>query len=77
MFECSLPDCTNKVEDTHHIKEQHTADSNGFIDTIHKNNGSNLLPLCKRCHNDIHHGTIRIDGFNVTTKGVKLKYTRK
>ena len=39
---------------THHIKEQHLANENGYIDHIHKNNKSNLIDLCESCHTKLH-----------------------
>jgi DNA mismatch repair protein MutS len=39
---------------THHIKEQHMADQNGMINGIHKNALSNLMVLCKQCHDKKH-----------------------
>jgi DNA mismatch repair ATPase MutS len=40
---------------THHIREQHTADSNGLIENrFHKNKKFNLLVLCEDCHRKIH-----------------------
>lgn len=39
---------------THHIKEQHLADSEGMISGIHKNAASNLQILCYQCHNKEH-----------------------
>ena len=43
-----------KAVDTHHVKEQHDADNNGFIGCMHKNHLSNLMGLCKDCHNAEH-----------------------
>ena len=48
---------------THHIQEQHTADTNGFIGHIHKNNKSNLVILCSRHHRMVHQGEIVIKGW--------------
>jgi DNA-directed RNA polymerase subunit M/transcription elongation factor TFIIS len=39
---------------THHIKEQHRADHKGMIDGVHKNAVSNLMVLCKQCHDKKH-----------------------
>lgn len=44
----------NKAVETHHIKQQKLADKNGFIGNMHKNNPSNLMPLCETCHDKIH-----------------------
>lgn len=39
---------------THHIKEQHTADQNKMINGVHKDAVSNLMVLCKQCHDHKH-----------------------
>jgi len=46
--------CDNKGEEVHHIKHQHLADDDGFIDTLRKNHKSNLMVLCSSCHNKQH-----------------------
>lgn len=41
--------------ETHHIREQHTADEHGFIDKLfHKNHTGNLQVLCNECHKKHH-----------------------
>lgn len=50
---CVLCDSTDNIE-THHFKEQHTADENGFINHLHKNDRSNLGGLCRPCHTKLH-----------------------
>ena len=53
-----LHECYNcgKSQDlhTHHIKEQHMADNDGFINTFHKDSRFNLVVLCQECHNNLH-----------------------
>ena len=39
---------------THHIHEQHTAGSDGFIGNFHKNSEHNLAILCSSCHQSLH-----------------------
>lgn len=42
--------------ETHHIREQHTANERGIIDgTFHKNHPANLRVLCNECHQKHHH----------------------
>ena len=48
--------CKSKVEEIHHIQEQHLANCDGIIDNFHKNNLFNLVQLCHKCHHDVHHG---------------------
>jgi DNA mismatch repair protein MutS len=67
---CSI--CKKPATEVHHIKEQHTADQYGFIDHHHKNNNHNLTVLCNDCHVSIHQEKIQIDGYSMTSNGVKL-----
>ena len=62
----------NNAQEVHHVQEQHTADKNGFIGSIHKNHASNLLPLCEGCHNNIHNKTQPVNN-NLQEKIRKLK----
>ncbi len=64
--------CNDNVEDTHHIQEQHTADKHGNIGHIPKDHKYNLVPLCKSCHNKVHQGKLKINGFVKTSKGFAL-----
>ena len=67
--------CQADADDVHHIKFQCTADSDDIIDGhIDKNVESNLVPLCKKCHTDVHNNKLQIDGYKQTSKGVKLQY---
>ncbi|PIT86135.1 MAG: DNA mismatch repair protein, partial [Candidatus Magasanikbacteria bacterium CG10_big_fil_rev_8_21_14_0_10_43_6] len=69
--------CEDHVEDTHHIKPQHAANADGYIDHIPKNHKYNLLPICKTCHQAIHDGTLDVTGFEMTNKGLQLSYRKK
>lgn len=62
--------------DVHHIKFQCHADAQGYIGHTYKHAKSNLVTLCKECHQDAHSGLLTIDGYVQTTKGVKLQYKR-
>jgi len=66
---CSI--CGKEAEDIHHIKEQHMAE-NGFIGSTRKNHKMNLLPLCKNCHDKVHKGLIKVNGFLQTSNGIEL-----
>jgi len=46
--------CNKKADDIHHLQFQSQADGSGFIGTIHKNHKSNLMSICKECHNSLH-----------------------
>jgi DNA mismatch repair protein MutS len=63
--------------EVHHIREQHTADENGFIDHIHKNNAANLVPLCESCHQKTHHRHVEIAGYVQTDEGIILQTHEK
>ena len=64
--------CGEKSDEIHHIKEQHTADKNGMIGSLHKNDISNLMNVCESCHDKIHSGDIKVEGFVNTSEGRKL-----
>lgn len=60
--------------DTHHINQQKDC-HDGLVDKkkyIKKNSKTNLVVLCKECHNKIHDGTINIDKYIMTSDGKKL-----
>ena len=59
---------------THHIQEQHTADENGMIGNIHKNNKENLVVLCEKCHELTHKNEIKIQGYKDTNLGKELLF---
>lgn len=71
MSKCAI--CGKRKNlDTHHIKFQSTADDMNMIHSQHKNVKSNLVVLCKMCHNKEHKGKIKITGYIETENGVKL-----
>ena len=67
---CSI--CNKTAVETHHIKEQHLADENGFVDHRHKNHTSNLISVCTSCHDSIHANKIKVNGYESTSKGIQL-----
>lgn len=72
MDTCSV--CNNKCDEVHHLNPQEKADENGFIRNkqLHMNHKSNLLPLCVKCHDNIHNGNINVSDPVLTSKGVEL-----
>ena len=73
VHDCSV--CQQKAEDVHHIKFQCTANENNIIEShIVKDTKSNLVPLCKKCHNEVHNGSLEISGYLQTSDGIKLDY---
>ena len=75
LYIASCAICGAPVDDVHHIKEQHTADKDGFIGHINQNHKFNLIPLCKKHHKMVHEGKININGFVTTSKGLELHYS--
>ncbi len=75
VFVSSCVVCGRACDDVHHIKEQSKANKDGFIGHINANHKYNLIPLCKEHHKMVHDGTININGFVATSKGLELHYT--
>lgn len=76
ISDCSI--CGKKADDAHHIKFQCTADKDNVIDNyLIKDSKSNLVPLCKDCHNNVHRDVITINGYVQTSSGIKLDYQEK
>ena len=38
------------------------------------NSKANLIVLCKKCHYDVHHNKLEINGYEYTSDGRKLKF---
>jgi DNA mismatch repair protein MutS len=72
---CSI--CKMPTEEVHHINEQHLADKDGYIGNFHKNSLFNLVQLCEKCHDKIHHGTLRISGYYQSSDGIELSYANE
>lgn len=72
VTKCAL--CSENVEDVHHIAPQNLANDAGMIGYMNKNHKYNLIPLCKKHHNMVHEGKIHIQGFVMTSEGLKLHY---
>ena len=69
--------CKKATEEIHHIEEQHLANSEGMINHYHKNKLFNLVQLCHDCHQSVHNGNLKIDGYVDTSNGVELSYHYK
>jgi DNA mismatch repair protein MutS len=74
---CKIPECKRQANDTHHIKFQCNANDKGFNDHVQKNHKSNLIPLCKPCHQMVHSGLLIINGYKSTANGPLLDYKFK
>lgn len=74
---CELKEKDNIINlDTHHIHQQKDCHDN-LVDNkkyIHKNDKSNLVVLCKKCHRKYHDGEIDIEKYINSTSGKILKY---
>lgn len=64
--------CGDRATQTHHIRQQ----KDFARGDRSKNQLSNLAPLCDRCHDRVHHGNLRIDGYRKTSEGVKLVFSQ-
>ena len=60
--------------DTHHINHQKDCVDGVVVgkEHIRKNAISNLVVICKECHNKVHEGKIDIDKYVITSSGKKL-----
>jgi DNA mismatch repair protein MutS len=75
MGECKV--CGKVATETHHIRYQQVASSDGFVDHgVRIHDQSNLVPLCEECHQNEHKGTLKIHGYKQTSCGVELSYER-
>jgi len=61
--------CGSKAEEEHHISEQNMANKEGLITHYHKNHKSNLVNLCKSCHDKVHSKKLLIEGYKLTSDG--------
>lgn len=63
--------------ETHHINHQKDCE-NGFVKDkphIQKNQINNLMVLCDECHDKIHNDEIKIEGYEMTSSGKKIKFS--
>jgi DNA mismatch repair protein MutS len=74
---CSICKKKTPVQEVHHIKEQHLADTDGYIGNIHKNTLSNLMVVCCDCHDKIHNNEIFVEGYKQTSDGIELVHQAK
>lgn len=68
--------CKEPADEVHHIKEQHLADKDGYIEGVHKNKLFNLAALCKSCHTKIHNNEITVEGYKMTGRGRNLVFSQ-
>jgi DNA mismatch repair protein MutS len=73
---CQICNSRNKLE-THHIVWKKDFDSNGLNLShfyLQKNNASNLVVLCAKCHDKVDRDDIIINGWIETSLGKKFDY---
>jgi DNA mismatch repair protein MutS len=75
---CNKEPKKNEVPlETHHITFQKDCDKNGKLNDkkyIHKNNKSNLVVLCQKCHDKVDNGKLIISGYQETSQNKALVY---
>ena len=70
---------SNKNLETHHIIWQMNFDKNDINKNkfyLQKNNKSNLVCLCNKCHDLVHNNKIIINGWIDTSDGINLDYKK-
>lgn len=68
---------SHKNLETHHIIWQMNFDKNNINKNkfyLQKNNKSNLVCLCNKCHDSVHNNKIIINGWIETSSGINLDY---
>jgi DNA mismatch repair protein MutS len=68
---------SNKSLESHHIIWQKDFDNNGYHKNklfLRKNNSSNLVTLCMKCHDKVDRDEINIKGWIETSNGRQLDY---
>lgn len=74
LYLCRCQICGQQATDTHHIQFQCTAVADKVPSGDHVHHLSNLVPLCKTCHQAVHRKEFHIDGYQTTTDGIRLKF---
>lgn len=61
--------------ETHHIKEQHKADEDGYIGLTYVHSKDNIIVICDECHEYIHSHKVEIQQKQTST-GIMLTLTK-
>jgi DNA mismatch repair protein MutS len=85
VYKCQLCNSNDVESDisplqTHHINFQSNCDEDGRVigkENIQKNSLSNLIVICESCHQKVHHNSIEIESYEMTSKGKKIKIKSK
>jgi len=76
MDECKICKSKEHIE-VHHIRFQRNANERGLIENrFHKNSEFNLVPLCDKCHDEVHNDKLSIQGWVQTSLGVILQHSK-
>ena len=72
---CEICDCNENIE-THHIEWQKDWKDDQLDKKLHlkMNAKSNLVPLCKECHDKVDSNEIIVKGWIETSNGIKLEH---
>jgi DNA mismatch repair protein MutS len=68
---------TDQHLDVHHIIMQQNFKCGEFLGDLRKNQSSNLIVCCKKCHQDIHRDLIDVKGYVETENGSNLVFHTK
>jgi DNA mismatch repair protein MutS len=84
MYECAICQTSDHLSltnlETHHIIEQHKFNENKTTNAkpgLKKDDSSNLVVLCSKCHDAIHNGEINIEKYVKTSRGKKIVVNKK
>ena len=72
MDKCKVCGTTSNLQ-THHITHQAEFAKTNQI-PFDKNAEHNLVVLCNKCHNSVHHEQLNIKGYVHTSNGIKLQF---
>lgn len=70
--------CGAPAQETHHIVPQRLANASGQVSlspmgaSFHKDAAHNLVPLCQKCHLNVHASVLTLHGYVASSRGVRL-----
>lgn len=83
VYECQICGKSDKKThvsplETHHINFQKDCKGGFSVKNPHigKNSLANLIVLCNECHDKLHEGEFKIDGYVMTSKGKSVRITK-
>jgi DNA mismatch repair protein MutS len=79
---CKAREAVGNPLQTHHIQERENSVDGWNVakdgsKTTKRDHKSNLVVLCKNCHNSVHNKSLNIAGWKQTSKGLELSYAWK